>query len=121
MTHDAQCCKLSGQGKNNILATADEFPNKENGSRGLLKGIKAHRRAMPPELSIGDSALGFRTALREIFPGTQTQRCWVHKWAKVLGAIPNLCVNRPRSTQSDHIPLTDQAQARENPLMLCLT
>ena len=58
MTHNAQCCKLSGQGKNNILATANEFPNKENDSRGLLKRIKAHRRAMPQELSIGDSALG---------------------------------------------------------------
>ena len=108
MTHDAQCCKLSGQGKNNILATADEFPNKENGSRGLLKGIKAHRRAMPPELSIGDSALGFRTALREIFPGTQTQRCWVHKWAKVLGAIPNLLRQSapdPRSQITYHLQI----------------
>ena len=32
-----------------------------------------------PSLAVGDGALGFWAALREVFPETQEQRCWVHK------------------------------------------
>ena len=35
-------------------------------------------------LAIGDGALGFWTALEEVFPSTKHQRCWVHKTANVL-------------------------------------
>ncbi|GAA5125462.1 hypothetical protein GCM10023320_39880 [Pseudonocardia adelaidensis] len=33
-------------------------------------------------------ALGFWGALREVFPQTREQRCWFHKMANVLGALP---------------------------------
>jgi transposase-like protein len=32
--------------------------------------------------------LGFWGALREVFPGTEEQRCWFHKTANVLAALP---------------------------------
>ena len=41
-----------------------------------------------PVLAVGDGALGFWAALREVFPETRTQRCWFHKIANVLGALP---------------------------------
>jgi putative transposase len=41
-----------------------------------------------PVLAVGDGALGFWGALREVFPATQGQRCWVHKVANVLSALP---------------------------------
>ena len=41
-----------------------------------------------PVLAIGDGALGFWGALREVFPATREQRCWFHKIANVLGALP---------------------------------
>lgn len=31
-----------------------------------------------PVLAVGDGALGFWAALREVFPETAEQRCWVH-------------------------------------------
>ncbi len=31
-----------------------------------------------PVLAVGDGALGFWAALREVFPDTRAQRCWVH-------------------------------------------
>jgi hypothetical protein len=31
-----------------------------------------------PVLAVGDGALGFWGALREVFPDTRAQRCWVH-------------------------------------------
>jgi transposase-like protein len=41
-----------------------------------------------PVLAAGDGALGFWGALREVFPGTTEQRCWFHKAANVLAALP---------------------------------
>jgi putative transposase len=41
-----------------------------------------------PVLAIGDGALGFWAALRDVFPATREQRCWFHKIANVLNALP---------------------------------
>ncbi len=41
-----------------------------------------------PVLATGDGALGFWSAVREVFPQARTQRCWFHKIANVLGALP---------------------------------
>ena len=41
-----------------------------------------------PVLAVGDGALGFWAALRDVFPETRTQRCWVHKVANVLAKLP---------------------------------
>jgi putative transposase len=47
-----------------------------------LRGMRA------PVLAVGDGALGFWKALREVFPATRAQRCWVHKTANVIDALP---------------------------------
>jgi hypothetical protein len=39
-------------------------------------------------LAVGDGALGLWAALRDVFPATRGQRCWVHKTANVLAALP---------------------------------
>jgi transposase-like protein len=41
-----------------------------------------------PVLAVGDGALGFWAALREVFPETREQRCWFHKIVNVLNALP---------------------------------
>jgi transposase-like protein len=41
-----------------------------------------------PVLAIGDGALGFWGALREVFPQTTEQRCWFHKIENILGGLP---------------------------------
>jgi putative transposase len=48
----------------------------------------ARRRMRAPVLAIGDGALGFWSALREVFPQTREGRCWFHKTANVLAALP---------------------------------
>src|ERR687883_604627 len=60
--------------------------------RELLVDVKARGLAIAPELAVGDGALGFWTALEEVFPSTRHQRCWVHKAANVL--------NLPKSVHS---------------------
>jgi transposase-like protein len=41
-----------------------------------------------PVVAVGDGALGFWAALRDVFPETKEQRCWVHKVANILDALP---------------------------------
>jgi putative transposase len=41
-----------------------------------------------PVLAVGDGALGFWKAVREVFPATREQRCWYHKQADVLASVP---------------------------------
>ena len=39
-------------------------------------------------LAVGDGALGFWKAVRDVFPETREQRCWWHKIGNVLAALP---------------------------------
>ncbi len=53
----------------------------------LLRDLK--RRGMrAPVLAVGDGALGFWKALRDVWPETREQRCWVHRIANVLDKLP---------------------------------
>jgi transposase-like protein len=54
----------------------------------LLRDLKARGLEVGPRLAVGDGALGFWGALDEIFPESRRQRCWVHKTANVLNALP---------------------------------
>jgi len=56
--------------------------------RELLVDIKARGLKVPPEVAVGDGAMGFWKALDEVFPGSRHQRCWVHKTANVLNKFP---------------------------------
>ena len=41
-----------------------------------------------PKLAVDDGALGFWNAMSKSYPDTKHQRCWVHKTANVLAAVP---------------------------------
>jgi len=56
--------------------------------RELLVDLKTRGLTAPPELAVGDGALGFWKALEEVFPGTRHQRCWFHKIANLLNNFP---------------------------------
>lgn len=56
--------------------------------RELLVEVKRRGLSVAPEIGVGDGALGFWTALDEVWPGTRHQRCWVHKLANVLNKAP---------------------------------
>ncbi|OSP53394.1 hypothetical protein BV911_18285 [Pseudoruegeria sp. SK021] len=46
--------------------------------------LKRRGLARAPDLAVGDGALGFWAALREVFGATREQRCWFHKTGNVL-------------------------------------
>lgn len=76
------------EGKKELLGFQVGVRESAQSWRELLVDIKARGLAVPPELAVGDGALGFWKAMDEVFPGTGHQRCWVHKVANVLNKVP---------------------------------
>jgi len=66
----------------------------------LLSDLKQRGLAEGPVLAIGDGALGFWAAIREVYPDTKEQRCWVHKTANVLDKMPKSV--QPKAKEKIH-------------------
>ena len=78
---------VRADGKKELVALADGFRESSESWADLLRSCK--RRGMgAPVLAVGDGALGFWKALREVFPQTREQRCWFHVGGNVLAALP---------------------------------
>lgn len=75
-------------GKKELVAVYDGYRESTQSWRELLLDLKRRGLVHSPKLAIGDGAMGFWAALREIFPETKEQRCWVHKTANLLNHFP---------------------------------
>ena len=92
LEEDRQCILVlmgaTADGKKELIAVADGFRESEQSWKGLLLDVKARGLVTDPKLAVGDGALGFWKALKQIYPNTREQRCWVHKTANVLDKLP---------------------------------
>jgi transposase-like protein len=78
---------VRADGRKELVALAGGYRESAESWADLLRDAK--RRGMrAPVLAVGDGALGFWSALSEVFPQTRAQRCWFHKISNVLGALP---------------------------------
>ena len=78
---------VRADGTKELVALADGFRESSESWADLLRGCK--RRGMrAPVLAVGDGALGFWKAVRDVFPETKEQRCWWHRMANILAALP---------------------------------
>jgi transposase-like protein len=78
---------VRADGRKELVALADGFRESSESWADLLRDCK--RRGMAaPVLAVGDGALGFWKAVRDVFPETREQRCWWHKIGNVLNALP---------------------------------
>jgi transposase-like protein len=78
---------VRADGTKELVALADGFRESSESWADLLRDCK--RRGMrAPVLAVGDGALGFWKAIRDVFPETTEQRCWWHKIGNVLAALP---------------------------------
>jgi putative transposase len=90
---DARLCALvvigvNERGEKKLLALEDGVRESKQSWREVLLALKGRGLTIPPRLAVGDGALGFWAALRDIYPETRQQRCWVHKTANVLNYLP---------------------------------
>jgi transposase-like protein len=89
---EAKLCLLGlvgvrADGRKELVALADGYRESEGSWADLLRDC-ARRGMRAPVLAVGDGALGFWAALREVFPAAAEQRCWFHKVGNVLSALP---------------------------------
>jgi putative transposase len=78
---------VRADGSKELVALADGYRESTGSWADLLRDC-ARRGMRAPVLAVGDGALGFWAALREVFPDTREQRCWFHQTANVLAALP---------------------------------
>ncbi len=92
LDHDKQCVLVviaaDALGNKDIVGLIDGYRESAQSWRELLLDLKRRGLEAGPELAVGDGALGFWKALREVYGQTREQRCWVHKTANVLNQMP---------------------------------
>ncbi len=88
LEEDRQCILVlmgaTPEGKKELIAVVDGYRESEQSWLQLLLDCKQRGLVVEPKLATGDGALGFWKALRQVYPATAEQRCWVHKTANVL-------------------------------------
>lgn len=88
---DRLCCLVMVgarlDGTKELVAIAEGYRESTESWACLLRYLKK-RGMRTPELAVGDGALGFWSALRDLFPETRCQRDWVHKTMNTLDCLP---------------------------------
>jgi putative transposase len=108
------CCLVlvgvRADGTKELVAVTDGERESGDAWAELLRDLR--RRGMrAPVVMVGDGALGLWRALREVFPATREQRCWVHKMRNVLGALPKSVQPGARRALNEIIGAEDRAHA----------
>ncbi len=75
-------------GTKELIAMIDGERESEQSWLELLLDAKSRGLIHAPMLATGDGALGFWKAIRQVYPSTKHQRCWVHKTANILNKLP---------------------------------
>jgi putative transposase len=78
---------VRSDGTKELIAVEDGYRESTESWQTVLRNLK-ERGLAAPVVAVGDGALGFWAAVRDVWPETQTQRCWVHRLANVLDKLP---------------------------------
>lgn len=87
----------TSDGRKELIALQDGYRESTQCWRELLLDVQQRGLTLAPKLAIGDGALGFWAALREVFGETAEQRCWFHKSGNVLSKLPKSVQPRAKS------------------------
>jgi putative transposase len=68
---------VRADGHKELVALTDGYRESTESWADLLRDCR-RRGTTTPVLAVGDGALGFWKAMREVFPATREQRCWWH-------------------------------------------
>ncbi len=109
------CCLVivgvRADGRKELVAVAAGTRESTEDWAELLRDLR--RRGMgAPVVMVGDGALGLWRALREVFPATREQKCWVHKVRNVLNALPKSVHAGARRALNEIVMAEDLEHAR---------
>jgi putative transposase len=103
---------VRADGVKEVIALEDGYRESTESWSTLLRDLK-QRGLEAPKLAVADGALGFWAALRQVYPETEEQRCWVHKIANILDKLPQRLQPRAKSHLHEIMRAPDKATALE--------
>ena len=105
LDYDRQCLLViigaDEMGNKDVVGLSDGYRESTQSWLELLLDLKRRGLEVPPKLAVGDGALGFWTALRQVYGQTREQRCWVHKTANVLNKLPKSLQGKAKAHLQD--------------------
>ena len=104
----------TAEGKKELLALDSGFRESELSWTEILLDLKRRGLKVPPELAIGDGALGFWKALAKVYSKTRWQRCWVHKTANILNKLPKSLQAKAKEKIQQIWMAPDKAEAQKS-------
>jgi putative transposase len=101
-------------GTKEVIAVEDGYRESAESWASVLRGLKK-RGMRAPVVGIGDGALGLWAAVRDVFPETREQRCWVHRLINVLDKLPKGL--QPRAKRALHEIMAAETKEQAEVLM----
>lgn len=114
---DERLCTLvligaRADGTKELIAIEDGYRESAESWKELLRELK--RRGLPaPVVAVGDGALGFWAAVREVWPETREQRDWCHKLVNILDKLPKRLHGKAKRMLHDVMYADTRDQAEE--------
>ncbi len=98
-------------GTKELIAVEDGYRESAESWKTVLRDLK--RRGMrPPVVAVGDGALGFWAAVRDVWPKTCEQRDWFHKLGNILDKLPQRLQPRVKTALHEVMYAETREQAR---------
>ena len=99
-------------GTKELIAVEDGYRESAESWKTVLRDLK--RRGMrSPVVAVGDGALGFWTAVRDVWPKTREQRDWFHKLGNILDKLPKRLQPRVKAALHEVMYAETREHARE--------
>jgi len=101
---------VTESGDKEIIALEEGYRESAESWKTLLRDLK-RRGFLAPHLAVGDGALGFWSALGDLFPDVDQQLCWKHKLANVLDKLPKRLQGQAKAHLHEIMYAPDRATA----------
>ena len=115
---DRQCLLViigaTDDGHKELVAIEGGIRESEQSWLEVLIDLKRRGLQTPPELAVGDGALGFWKAISKAYDTTRWQRCWVHKTANILNKLPKSLQAKAKGKLHQIWMADNKAEAEQN-------
>ena len=99
-------------GTKEVLAVEPGYRESTAGWAEVLRDLRDRGLHQAPRLLVADGHLGIWSAVAQIWPDTQQQRCWNHKLLNVLDALPKKVQDQAKNWLQQ-IPVADTQKEAE--------
>lgn len=103
---------VNDNGQKELLSVSAGYRESKDSWKAVLDDLSA-RGLEAPLLAVGDGALGFWAAIRDVegWQNTREQRCWVHKIGNVLDKLPKRLQPRAKGMLHEMMRAESRADA----------